>query len=90
MERIECYESLVGLRRVLVAQLGHVVLAKIAVNASFVRALPVSGIVFADGLRPAEVAEAQADNSKRVGDSTFIILRVSLIEVVADGYLVVE
>ena len=53
MYGIERYKRLISLRRVLIAQLAQIVLAKIAVNASFVRAFPVSGIIFADGLRAA-------------------------------------
>src|SRR5256885_2544290 len=81
VERIEGYERLVGLRRILVAQLGQVVLAKIAVNASFIRAFSELGVVVADGLWPTEVAEAQADNSKSVGNAAFVLLRVPLIEI---------
>ena len=51
---MERYKSLKGLRRVVVAQLGQVVLAKIVVNAVLVRAIPVSDVVIADDVRPAD------------------------------------
>src|SRR5206468_3369290 len=90
VERIERYESLVRLRRVVVAQLGKVVLAKIAVNTIHIGATPESGEVLLNGRRPAEVVKAQADDSKSVGDATLLVLLVRLIEVVTDRYLVVE
>ncbi|MDH3285602.1 MAG: hypothetical protein OEQ13_12770, partial [Acidobacteriota bacterium] len=90
MERIERHESPVRLRRIVVAQLGQVVLAEIAVNAVLVGAIPEGGEVLPDGLRPAEVVEAQADDSIGIGDAAFVVLRVRLVEVVTDRYLVVE
>jgi hypothetical protein len=45
VERIERDESLVSLRRVVVAQLVQVVLAKIVVNAVLVGAIPELGVV---------------------------------------------
>ena len=61
VERMERYESVVCLRRVVVAQFLQVVLAKIAVNAVLIGAIPGAGEVLLDRIRPAEVAEAQAD-----------------------------
>src|SRR5437879_13190552 len=58
VEWIKRNESLVRLRRVVVAQLAEVMLAKIAVNAVLIGAIPELGEVFLNGLRPAEVAEA--------------------------------
>jgi len=48
------------------------------------------GEVFRQGLRPAEVAEAQADHSERIRDTAIVVLIMFLIEVVTDRYLVVE
>ena len=90
VERIELHESLERLGRVVVAQLGQVVLAKIAVDAVLIRAAPVFGKEVPDGRRPAEVAEAQADDPESVGDAALLVLLVRLIEVVTDRYLVVE
>src|SRR5207244_4707624 len=90
VERIEVHESLVCLRRVVVAQLGKVVLAKIAVNTILIGAAPEGGEELPNGRWSAEVAEAQADDSKGIGDATIVLLLVRLIEVVADRYLVVE
>ena len=91
VERIERCESLGRLRRVVVAQLRQVVLAKIAVNAVLVGSIPEGGEVLLDGLlRAAEVAEAQADDSKSIGDAAFVLLLVRLIEFVAGRHLIVE
>src|SRR5206468_10307899 len=68
----------------------QVVLAKIAVNAVLVGAPPETGEELRDGLRPSEVAEAQADDAKGIGDAAFVVLGVRLIEVVPGRYLVVE
>src|SRR5512133_4334078 len=76
--RIQRYESLVGPRRVVIAQLRQVVLAKIAVNAVLVGTIPEAGVVLPDGLRPAEVVEAQADDSISIGDAAFVLLLVFL------------
>src|SRR5205823_8417096 len=89
-ERIQRYERLIGLRRIVVAKLVQVVLAKIAVNAVLVGAIPEVGVIVADGVRPAEVAEAQADDSIGIGDAAFVLLFVPLVEVVTGRYLVVE
>src|SRR5262249_34328259 len=56
--RMERYESVVCLRRVIVAQFRQVVLAKIAVNAVFVRSTLRAREVLLDCVRSAEVAEA--------------------------------
>ena len=90
VERIERDESLERLRRIVVAQLGQVVLAKIAVDAVLVVAAPEGGEELTNGRRPAEVAEAQADDSKGIGDAAVVVLIVRLIEVIADRHLVVE
>ncbi len=90
VERIERDESLERLRRVVVPQLGQVVLAEVAVDAVLVGATPEAGEVLPDGLRPAEVAEAQADDSKGIGDAALVFLFVRLIEAVTDRHLVVE
>ena len=58
MEGIKRDESLVRLRRVVVAQLAEVMLAKIAVNVVLIGAIPELGEVLLNGLWPAEVAEA--------------------------------
>src|SRR5262249_2910087 len=90
VERIKRYESFKRLRRVVIAQLGEVMLAKIAVNAVFIRTISVAGEVISNGPRPSEVAEAQADDSKGIGDATLFVLLVRLIEVITGRYLVVE
>src|SRR5262249_44318267 len=90
MERIKGNESLVGLRRVVVAQFAEVMLAKIGVNAILVGAVSELGEVLLYGLRPSKIAEAQTDDTKRIGDTPIVVLIVSLIEVVTDRYLVVE
>src|SRR5262249_47736111 len=64
--------------------------AKIGVNAVFIGAIPELGEVLLHGLRPAEVAEAQADDSKSISNPAIVVLIVRLIEVVTDLYLVVE
>src|SRR5262245_47146236 len=56
--RMERYESVVCLRRVIVAQFRQVVLAKIAVNAVFIGSSLGAGEVLLDRVRPAERAEA--------------------------------
>src|SRR5207247_4314387 len=76
VERIERDESLERLRRVVVPQLGQVVLAEVAVDAVLVGATPEGGEELPDGLGPAEVAEAQADNSKGIGDAAIVVLIV--------------
>src|SRR5262252_7993519 len=90
VERIKRYESFVRLRRIVVAQLAEIVLPKTGVNAVLVGALPELGEVLLGGLRPAEVAEAQADHSERIRDTAIVVLIMRLIEVVTDRYLVVE
>ena len=87
---MERYESVVCLCRVIVAQFRQVVLAKIAVNAVFIGSTLGAGEVLLDRIRPAEVAEAQADSSKSIGDAAFVLFLVLLIEVVAGRHLVVE
>src|SRR5262249_21024593 len=90
VERIERYESFEGLRRVVVAQLFQVVVAKIVVNAILVGAIPEFGVVLPNDIRPAEVAETQADDAIGIGDAAVVLLVVSLIEVITDRNLVVE
>src|SRR6059036_3559033 len=90
VERIKRYESFVGLRRIVVAQLAEIVLAKTGVNAVLIGAIPELGEVLLHGLRPAEVAEAQTDDSEGISDAAIVVLIVRLIEVVTDLYLVVE
>src|SRR5262249_42731834 len=58
VERMERYESVVCLRRVIVAQFRQVVLAKVAVNAVFIGSTLGAREVLMDRVRPAEVAEA--------------------------------
>ena len=65
-------------------------LTKTGVNAVLIGAIPELGEVLRHGLRSAEVAEAQADHSKRIRDAAIVVLIVFLIEVVTDRYLVVE
>src|SRR5499425_710217 len=90
VERIKRYESFVRLRRIVVAQLVEIVLTKAGVNAVLIGALPKLGEVLWHGVRPAEVAEAQADHSERIRDTAIVVLIMLLIEVVTDRYLVVE
>src|SRR5882672_596412 len=90
VERIKGYETFVRLRRIVVAELAEIVLTKTGVNAVLIGAIPELGEVFRHGLRPAEVAEAQADHSERIRDTAIVVLIVFLIEVVTDRYLVVE
>src|SRR5260370_35569983 len=90
VEGIKRNESLVRLRRVVVAQLAEVMLAKIAVNAVLIGAIPELGEVFLNGLRPAEVAEAETDDSKGISDAAIVVLIMRPIEVVTDRHLVVE
>src|SRR5260370_4028968 len=90
VERIKRYESFVRLRRIVVAQLAEIVLAKTGVNAVLIGAIPELGEVLLHGLRPAEVAEAQADYSERIRDTSIVVLIMPLIEVVTDRYLIVE
>jgi hypothetical protein len=84
---VERYESLVGLGRVVISQLAEIMLAEVVVNAIFVGAISEVCVVILDGVRSAEVAEAQTDDSIGVGDAAFIFLFVRLIEVVTDRYL---
>src|SRR5215471_18577584 len=58
VERIKRDESFVRPRRIVVAQLAEIVLAKTGVNAVLIRALSELGEVLLHGLRSAEVAEA--------------------------------
>src|SRR6267378_6359387 len=90
VERIKRYETFVRLRRIVVAQLAEIVLAKTGVNAVLIGAIPELGEVFRHGLRPAEVAEAQADHPERIRNTAIVVLIMFLIEVVTDRYLVVE
>jgi hypothetical protein len=87
---MERYESVECLRRVIVAQFRQVVLAKIAVNAVFIGSTLGAGEVLLDRVRPAEVAEAEADRPKGIGDPAFVLSLVLLIEVVAGRHLVIE
>src|SRR5207244_11026243 len=57
---------------------------------SLIGAIPELGEVLLHGLRPAEVAEAQTDDSEGISDAAIVVLIVRLIEVVTDLYLVVE
>src|SRR5437867_12140977 len=90
VERIKRYERFVRLCRIVVAQLAEIVLAKTGVNAVLIGAIPELGEELLHGLRPAEVAEAQADHSERIRDTAIAVLIVFLIEVVTDRYFVVE
>src|SRR5262249_44842568 len=90
VERIKRYESFVGLGGIVVAQLAEVVLSKTGVNAVFKRAIPELSEVLLHALRPADVAEAQADHSKRIRDTAVVVLIMRLIEVETDRHLVVE
>src|SRR6266436_5169516 len=90
VERIKRYESFVRLRRIVVAQLAEIVLAKTGVNAVLIGAIPELGEVLLHGLRPAQIAEAQADHSERIRYTAIVVLIMPLIEVVTDRYLVVE
>src|SRR6516164_52450 len=90
VEWIKRYERFVRLRRIVVAQLVEIVLTKAGINAVLIGALPKLGEVLWHGLRPAEVAEAQADHSERIRDTAIVVLIMSLIEVVTDRHLVVE
>jgi hypothetical protein len=56
--RVQRHESLVRLRRVVVTQLGEVVLAQIGVDAVLKALVPEFGEVLRDHRRPAEVGEA--------------------------------
>src|SRR5215470_61633 len=90
VEWIKRYESFVRLRRIVVAQLVEIVLTKAGINAVLIGALAKLGEVLRHGLRPAEVAEAQADHPERIRDTAIVVLIMSLIEVVTDRHLVVE
>src|SRR5437899_8710 len=90
VERVKRYESFIRLGRIVVAQLAEIVLAKTGVNAVLIGAIPELGEVLLHGLRPAEVAKAQADHSERIRDTAIAVLIMLLIEVVTDRYLVVE
>src|SRR5258708_18771749 len=78
------------MRRIVVAQLAEIVLAKTEVNAEIIGVVREVGELLMHGIRPAEVAEAQADHSERIRDTAIIVLIMLLIEVVTDRYLVVE
>src|SRR5260221_3130334 len=90
VERIKRYEGFIRLGRIVVAQLAEIVLAKTGVNAVLIGAIPELGELLLHGLRPAEVAKAQADHSERIRDTAIAVLIMLLIEVVTDRYLVVE
>src|SRR5215467_12247273 len=90
VQRIKNYESFVRLCRIVVAQLVEIVLTKTGVNTVLIGPIPELGEILRDGLRPSEVAEAQADHSERIRDTAIVFLIMRLIEVVTDGYLVVE
>ncbi len=90
MERMERYESVVCLCGVIVAQFRQIVLAKIAVNAVFIGSALGAGEVLLDRIRPAEVAEAQADGPRSIGDAAFVLFLVLLTEVVAGRHLIIE
>src|SRR5262244_959983 len=79
VERIKRYESFVRLRRIVIAKLAEIMLTKTRVNAVLIGALPELGEVLRHSLRPAEVAEAQADHSERVRDTAIVVLIVPLI-----------
>src|SRR6266566_479764 len=84
VEWIKCYESFVRLRCIVVAELAEIMLAETGVNAVLIGSIPELGEVFRQGLRPAEVAEAQADHSERIRDTAIVVLIMFLIEVVTD------
>src|SRR6266581_1569723 len=90
VEWIKRYEGFVRLRSIVIAELAEIVLTETRVNAVLIGAIPELGEVFRQGLRPAEVAEAQADHSERIRDTAIVVLIMLLIEVVTDRYLVVE
>src|SRR5260221_6082332 len=90
VQRIKRYEGFIGLRRVVIAQLAEIVLAKTGVNSVLIGAISELGEVLLHGLRPPEVAEAQANHSERIRDSAIAVLIMFIIEVVTDRYLVVE
>src|SRR5262249_82466 len=90
VERIELYESLESLCRVVVAQLVEVVVAKIVVNAVFIRTIPELGVVILGGVGPAEVTEAQADDAIGIGNASFVFFLVLLIEVITRRHFVIE
>src|SRR5712692_880235 len=90
VERIKRYETFVRLRRIVVAELAEIVLTQTGVNAVLIGAIPELGEVFRRGLRPAEVAEAQADHPERIRNAAIVVLIMFMIEVVTDRYLIVE
>ena len=90
MQRMQLDERVVGCRRVLVAKLLEVELAKIAVDAVLVAAAALCREVLLTHFGAAEVREAQADDVKRVRDAPLVVFLVLLVEVVADGDLVIE
>ncbi len=90
VEWIKHYEGFVRLRRIVVAELAEIVLTETRVNAVLIGTIPELGEVFRQGLRPAEVAEAQADHLERIRNTAIVVLIMFLIEVVTDRYLVVE
>src|SRR2546425_1413219 len=61
VERINRYETFIRLRPIVEAQLAKIVLAKPEENAALIGAIPKLGEWLLHGLRPPEVAEAQAD-----------------------------
>src|SRR5216683_1007121 len=86
VERIKRYETFVRLRSIVVAELAEIVLAEAGVNAVLIGAIPELGEVFRRGLRPAEVAEAQADHPERIRNAAIVVLIMLMIEVVTDRY----
>src|SRR5260370_7486395 len=62
VERIKRYESFVRLRRIVVAQLAEIVLAKTGVNAVLIGAIPELGEVLLHALLPANAPEPQANH----------------------------
>jgi len=78
---LKLHESLERLRCVVVTQLAEVVLAQVAVDAVLVGPRAELGEVIANGLRPAEVAEAQADDAVTYRPTRrSVVLLVLLIE----------
>src|SRR5204863_422792 len=74
VEWINRYEGFVRLRRIVIAELAEIVLTETRINAVLIGAIPELGEVFRQGLRPAEVAEAQTDHSERIRDTAIIVL----------------
>src|SRR5260370_17243235 len=71
-------------------EVAEIVRTKTGGNAVLIGAIPELGEVFRHGLRPAEVAEAQADHPERIRNTPIVVLIMFLIEVVTDRYFVVE